>query len=88
MTDMTHDSFADFPFGKAALHKLAPVPENFRLYEAENLGAGNGMKVTGAVFRVAQKGPKKGLLSILVPGSKQVVYLSLGEIRQHDPDTN
>ncbi|MDH1848014.1 MAG: hypothetical protein E7L31_18295 [Aeromonas sp.] len=86
MTDMTRDTFAALPFGKAALQKLAPLPENFRLYEAENLGQGNGMKVTGAEFRAAKRGSNKGKLSIMVSGSKRVAYLSLDEIRKHEPD--
>lgn len=86
MTDMTHDLFADYPFGKAALAKLAPLPENFRLYEAENLGKGNGMKVTGAEFRVAQRGEFKGKLSVLIPGSQKIAYVSLDEINKHEPD--
>ena len=34
MPDMTDDLFARQPFGVAALAKMAPVPENFRLYSA------------------------------------------------------
>lgn len=88
MTDMTHDIFAELPYGKAALQKLAPLPESFRLYEAEILGAGNGMKVTGAEFRAAKRGANKGKLSIMVSGSKRVAYLSLDEIRKHEPEVS
>ena len=80
MTDMTHDEFAGFPFGKAALEKLSPLPANFRLYEAENLLDGKGMKITGAEFRVAQRGHNKGKLSVLVPGTRKVVRLSQEEV--------
>lgn len=80
MTDMTYDEFAEFPFGKAALQKLSPLPANFRLYEAENLGPGKGMKVIGAEFRVAKRGLNKGKLSILVQGTRKVVRLSQREI--------
>ncbi|HHL0036038.1 hypothetical protein U0129_19315 [Enterobacter hormaechei] len=80
MTDMTQDEFAEFPFGKAALQQLSPLPANFRLYEAENLGPSKGMKITGAEFRVAQRGPNKGKLSILVPGTRKVARLSQDEI--------
>lgn len=82
-----HGIFADFPFGKAALARLAPLPENFVLYEAENLGKGNGMKVTGAVFRAAKRGPNRGKLTIMIPGTKKVVYLSVEETKKYDPDT-
>ncbi|MCE9984184.1 hypothetical protein LZ656_17570 [Leclercia adecarboxylata] len=72
MTDMTHDEFAEFSFGKAALLKLPPLPANFRLYEAETLRNGKGMKVTGAEFRVAESGPNKGKLCIPVPGTHKM----------------
>ncbi len=80
MTDMTHDEFAEFSFGKAALQKLPPLPANFRLYEAETLRNGKGMKVTGAEFRVAESGPNKGKLCIPVPGTHKTVRLSQEEI--------
>lgn len=83
MTDMTHDEFAEFPFGKAALQQLSPLPDNFRLYEAENLGPGKGMKITGAEFRVAQRGPNKGKLSILVPGTRKVARLTQTKSTTH-----
>ncbi|WP_216368210.1 hypothetical protein [Aeromonas media] len=87
MAENPHGIYADYPFGKAALARLAPLPENFVLYEAELLGEGNGMKVTGAVFRAAKRGPKKGKLTIMVPGTKEVVYLSVEEINKYDPMT-
>lgn len=87
MSENPHGIFADYPFGRAALARLAPLPENFVLFEAENLGKGNGMKVTGAVFRLAMRGPNKGKRTIMVPGTQQVVYLSVDEINKHDPDS-
>ncbi|GJA77777.1 hypothetical protein [Aeromonas caviae] len=89
MSDMTHDTFATFPFGKAALEKMAPTPANFRLYKAENMGPGSGvMKVKGAEFRIAERGPNKGKLSVLLPGTVKTVLVTLDEIRAHEPATN
>lgn len=89
MTDMTNDTYATFPFGKAALQKMAPTPTNFRLYEAENIGPGSGiMKVKGAEFRIAKRGANRGKLSIIIPGTEKTVYISLDEIRQHEPTAN
>ena len=88
MAENPHGMYADYPFGKAALARLAPLPDNFVLCEAELLGAGNGMKVTGAVYRAAKSGPNKGMLTIKVPGTQKVVYLSVEEIKKHDPDTS
>lgn len=87
MAENPHGIYADYPFGKAALARLAPLPENFVLCEAELLGEGNGMKVTGAVYRAAKSGPNKGKLTIKVPGTQQVVYLSVEEIKKFDPDS-
>lgn len=72
----------DTCFGKAALVKLSPVHEGFHIYEAENLGGKNGMKVTGAIFREAKSGPRKGEQCVMIPGSKQVAYVSCEEIQR------
>ncbi len=72
--DMVVDYFADTEFGKAALKKMKPLPENFRLYEAESVQTGV-MRVTGAQFREAKRGFNKGKLSVIVPGTQQTVYV-------------
>lgn len=74
MTDMTIDYFADTDFGRTALNKMAPVPENFRLFEAEIVDKGV-IKVSGAVFREAKRGPNKGKLSVMISGSQKTVYV-------------
>lgn len=74
--DMTIDYFADTEFGKAALKKMQPVPENFRLCMAEAVDVGV-MRVTGAQFRKAQRGPHKGKFSVIVPGTQKTVYVDL-----------
>lgn len=82
--DMTHDIFADQVFGKIALRKLSPVPENFRLYMAGWLGdkpSKTGvMEVAGAQFRVAKSGKNKGKLSIMIPGTKRTAYVTADEM--------
>lgn len=79
--------FAEQGFGQLALQKLAPVPENFRLYAAGWLGQRpedfTVMEVTGAQFRAALRGPNKGKLSILIPGTKRTVYVTRAEIEAH-----
>ena len=83
--DMGHDLFAEQPFGKAALKKIAPVPDNFRLYAAGWLGKRpedfKEMEVTGAEFRVAKSGSSKGKLSILVPCTKRTVRVTRLEMQ-------
>lgn len=83
--DMQDDVFAEQSYGKAALHKLAPVPENFRLYCAGWLGKKpedwTVMEVTGAEFRVAKSGPNKGKLSVMVPGTKRTVHVTKAEMK-------
>lgn len=82
--DMSKDIFAETQYGKLALEKLAPVPENFRLFEAGWLGKRpedwRVMCVKGAEFRVAKTGPRKGTLSIMVKGTERSVCLTREEI--------
>ncbi len=72
-------------YGKAALKKLAPLPENFRLYSAGWLGKKpeewSVMEVTGAQFRVAKSGPNKGKLSMIIPGTKRTVFVTSDEMK-------
>jgi hypothetical protein len=81
------DLFADTTFGKVALAKIKPTDPNFRLYFAGWLGdiaTADTMKVTGAVFREAKRGPRKGELCIVVPGTKRVAYVTVAEMGAHD----
>lgn len=86
--DMQEDIIASFDYGKAALKKLAPVPENFRLYLLEWLGERPGertiLKITGAEFRKAKTGKNKGKLTVMVENSKRTVYLTKEEILDVD----
>lgn len=83
--DMRKDVMATESYGKAALQKLAPTPENFRLYEAGWLGNKPSewtvMKVTGAEFREAKTGPNKGKLSVMVKDSKRTAYVTSEEMK-------
>ena len=86
--DMEIDVFAQQSFGKAALLKLAPTPDNFRLYQAEWLGdkpsEWSVMRVIGAEFRAAKTGPNKGKLSVMVEGSKRTAYVTKAEMQAFD----
>lgn len=77
------DIFASQVFGKIALEKLAPLPPNFMLYVAGWLGDGTRrevMEVSGAVFREAKSGARKGKLCIMVPGTKRTTYVTAAEM--------
>lgn len=70
---------------KAALAKLAPVADNFMVYLYSWEGDINDrrncvMKLTGAVFREAKRGPRKGELCVMVKGTERSTYLSPDEI--------
>lgn len=81
------DLFADTTFGKLALQKLAPIAPTFILYSAGWLGDGNQrdvMDVTGAEFREAKRGPRKGELCILVPGTQRTAYVTAAEMQAFD----
>ena len=88
MGDMTKDVFAEHTFGKLALKKMGQVPGNFRLYIAgmypEPPKEWQSMKVTGAEFREAKKGPSKGKLAVLIPGTQRTVHVPRLEIEQFD----
>jgi len=79
--------FEKTPYGKAALDKLAPIPDNFFLYEAGWLGNNPAefsiMKVKGAIFREAKSGKNKGSLSIIVKGSIRTAYVTLQEMEKY-----
>lgn len=87
MSDMTVDIFAEYTSGKVALSKMYYTSENFRLYEAGWLGDGTQrevMKISGAEFRKAKSGKNAGKLSILIPGTKQTVHVTIEEIRRYE----
>lgn len=84
--DMTEKVMEDTNYGRAALAKIGPVSENFRLFKAGWVGNGhpkdsNGMVVLGAEYRSPTRGPNVGRLTMEVPGTRRKVYLSREEIR-------
>ena len=85
MAGMNDRLFEETPVGVAALLRFGNVSENFRIYEVERLGQppeySDVFKVTGAEFRVAEAGPYKGLLSVLVPRTRKIAYIDMADIR-------
>lgn len=79
-----YDIMGDADFGRAALKKLSPVSESFRIYAAELLSGKSqdqrAMKVTGAHFRQAKRGPRAGELCIPIPGTVRHVIVTQEEI--------
>ena len=84
------DIFGKQSLGKAALKKLGPLPENFRLYSAGWLGKKPEdwveMRVTGCELRHAKKGVNAGKLCIPIPGTKRSVVVTKAEIRDCETD--
>lgn len=82
------DLFAQQSFGKAALKKLGPVADNFRLFSAgwltDTTENSDVMQVKGAEFRAAKTGPNKGELSIMIKGSERMVYVSKLEMAEFE----
>lgn len=72
------------PFSKVARRKLDPLAEGFRFYCAEWLGEKpedwHAMRVTGACFRPAKSGPRKGQLVVPLPGTKRSAIVTREEI--------
>jgi hypothetical protein len=78
------DIFDSMPWSTVALAKIKPTDPNFRLYSAGWVGdyaTTDTMEVTGAVFREAKSGPRKGQLCILVPGTKRTAYITEAEMK-------
>ncbi len=85
MANMTIKLFEKYAYGIAAMKKMGEVSEDFRLYQCGWIGGGqpdkwHGMQCEGAEFRAAKSGPNKGVLSIMIPGTKRSVYVSRAEI--------
>lgn len=81
----THlEQFQTEKFVQAGLAKLGQLPPNFMIYCAGWLGDMTTracvMELTGAVFREAKRGPRKGQLCIEVPGTRRKAYLSCDEM--------
>jgi hypothetical protein len=89
---MSDNIFADQSYGQIALKKLSPVPENFRLFSVAWLGddprKSEVMKVTGAEFRVAKSGPRKGKLCILIKGTQRTAYVTVNEMQEFEEVAN
>ncbi len=83
---MEEDLFAEYTYGKVALEKIKPESPDFRLYAAGYPGdtQTDVMFVSGAVFRKALRGPRKGQLCILVPGTQVTVYVHRSEIQSYE----
>jgi hypothetical protein len=79
--------------GKIALEKFSKAdPDyttnpNFRIYEVGWLETGghpctwDTLEVKGALFREAKRGPRKGLLCIVVEGTKRTAYVTRSEMK-------
>lgn len=82
---MSDDIMGHTNYGRAALKKLGPVAENFRIYAAGWLGEKPqdwfAMKVTGAEFKVAKKGKNVGKLTVQIPGTVRHVVVTKEEMR-------
>ena len=82
---MSHDVFGNEWYAKIALQKMGVSSENFRIYEVGWCETGgpietwDTLEVIGAEFREARRGPNKGKLSILVPGTKRTAYIHVSE---------
>jgi hypothetical protein len=76
-------AFDELPAGKAARAKLKDVNPDFRWYIAEWIGERKSdaaaLKFTGAQFRVATKGPRKGQLCLMVKGTQRTAVVKPGE---------
>lgn len=90
--DMEGHVFEGTSYGKVALRKLRAagyeLGDDFRLYVAGWQGNKpedwTHMKVTGATFRRAEKGPRKGRLCFKVPGTDVSALVSRKEMQAQE----
>lgn len=79
---LDEERLEDYPFGKAALKKLGPVPDNFVLFEAESLGPGKGALVIGAQFeQLAPATATKGSLNVIIQGTLKKILVTAEECK-------
>lgn len=87
---MSHlQDLQSFDFVALARSKMKDLPENFLIYKFNWLGdmddrENNIMEVTGAVFREAKSGARKGQVCMMVKGTDRKVYLSPTDIKSID----
>ena len=79
----------DWDVAVAAKAKMKGLPENFMIYKFNWLGdLGDRencvMEVTGAVFREAKSGPRKGKRCMIVKGTDRTVFLTPTDIEAID----
>jgi len=80
---MIDDIFEQQRYCKVARKKINPTDPNFRFYAAGWIGnydTTDTMEVTGAVFRAAKTGPRKGQMCIEVPGTRRTAYVTVAEM--------
>jgi hypothetical protein len=84
------DMMRDYQPSLAAAKKLGGVPDSFAFFAFEWLGdrpeEWTVMKCSGAVFREAKSGPRKGERCIKVAGTERKVFVTDAEIKAEAPN--
>lgn len=87
---MQNDRMRDYPPSLAATKKIGGVPDGFEFFAFEWLGdrpeEWTVMKCSGAVFREAKSGPRKGKRCIKIPGSERTVFVTEEQINAEAPN--
>ena len=85
------DMMRDYPPSLAATRKLGSIADGFSFYKFEWLGdrpeESTVMKCSGAVFREAKTGPRKGQRCIKVPGTERTAFVTSDEIKAEAPNS-
>lgn len=84
------EMMVDYPPSLAAIKKIGGVPEGFAFFAFEWLGdrpeEWTVMKCSGAVFRAAKSGPRKGERCVKVAGTDRNVFVTNVEIEAETPN--
>jgi len=81
----TLTNMQSFDLVLAAKAKIKNLPENFLVYKFSWLGDINDdatciMEVTGAEFRAAKSGPRKGEICMVIKNTERKTFLTPSEI--------
>jgi hypothetical protein len=83
------DMMLNYPPNLAAMKKLVGAPDGFAFFAFEWLGnrpeEWTVMKCSGAVFREAKSGTRKGERCIKVSGTERTAFVTIAEIQAETP---
>lgn len=81
------DIFESQSYYKVAMAKIKPDNPDFRIFCCGWVGdyhTTDTMQVTGAVFREAKSGPRKGKKVVEVTGTRRSAFVTVAEMKEQE----